>query len=474
MPAREKIRQANRTQDKDLVRKLEDTWWVGEWRGNGVFKGWWVGWIRNTSTDNKVHLKLVSQYCTVQFREGVKVQNMVVSEDEYTAFSSIYTLLENDNDCIDFLDFLIRTKRINPRNMEAAHETLKDIRGEGQSSESDDSSSGLDEIGCEICKGFDCSEDNDIVLCGGKDTGCGKGWHIRCLKLKDLPEGDWFCPECIAANAAKSSKDDGKNLSKKKLEIAKILSNCQGMFEGDLHADSNTDHCNSSRPGSSDRNHHPDNQARKKNRIRAKSVDKKASHPRGAFAGQTSNQNCRNDGDAGKKGSLLKNDEVVDISGNHNEEFAEEDPLELEPHVQRVRIVDHEAAVSRRYLVRRRGISDLSFQQGGGGGGGEGGGGSGGGVEKHEVEVEMVMVMGVVLVAMREEGLKDREEEVLPTDPGNSFVLFGVPIDSMDKAERERQRKVGESSRLASGSSSVFVQTPKEKRKFFSDRNDFR
>ncbi|EKX43233.1 hypothetical protein GUITHDRAFT_163873 [Guillardia theta CCMP2712] len=426
--AREKIRLANRTQDRETARKLEDTWWVGEWRGNGVFKGWWVGWIRNTATDNSVHLKLVSQYATVQYRDGLKFQNAVVSEDEYTAFSNIYTLMDNNEDCIDFLDHLIRTKRINPRNMDAAQETLKDIKGEYPSSDSEGSSSNLDEIGCEMCKGFDCSEDNDIVLCGGKDTGCGKGWHIRCLKIKELPEGDWFCPKCIAAGAAGSSKDDGKNLSKKKLEIAKILSNCQEMFEGgDEHAKSNQGHSAFVKPGSVNRNRPAGNRNEQNSGKRGKSDDSTAgqssssrpSQPQGSQAASDRKNQLSNS-------SMLKNDQVVQaLVKMHNvSQSSVKLPKRIPSSLNHmfnvsavdkglrkllVRIVDHEAAVSRRYLVSRC-------------------------PPPHVV----------------------RRQDVT-TDPRNSFVLFGVPNDLMEKAERERQRKI-----------------PKEKRKFFSDRNDFR
>jgi hypothetical protein len=37
-----------------------------------------------------------------------------------------------------------------------------------------------------------------ILLCDGDD--CGAEWHMFCLDppLEEVPEGDWYCPACVA------------------------------------------------------------------------------------------------------------------------------------------------------------------------------------------------------------------------------------------------------------------------------------
>ena len=46
---------------------------------------------------------------------------------------------------------------------------------------------------CEICHEYEDTEDNPAVLCDGCSFGCG---HIQCLKLKAVPDGEWFCGKC--------------------------------------------------------------------------------------------------------------------------------------------------------------------------------------------------------------------------------------------------------------------------------------
>ena len=58
-------------------------------------------------------------------------------------------------------------------------------------------------VHCEVCNRSD--NDDSLLLCDG----CNKGYHMFCLNppLKgcddcfrsfvDIPEGDWYCPECL-------------------------------------------------------------------------------------------------------------------------------------------------------------------------------------------------------------------------------------------------------------------------------------
>jgi len=50
---------------------------------------------------------------------------------------------------------------------------------------------------CMICGADDRAE--ELVLCdGGKhDTPCPHTAHLSCLGLSEVPDGDWFCPDCM-------------------------------------------------------------------------------------------------------------------------------------------------------------------------------------------------------------------------------------------------------------------------------------
>ncbi|GIM01409.1 hypothetical protein Vretimale_6229 [Volvox reticuliferus] len=65
--------------------------------------------------------------------------------------------------------------------------------------EDDDESEGYDDTMCAKCGGGDLPD--TILLC---DV-CDEGYHMACLKppLKVVPEGDWHCPKCTTAKAAK-------------------------------------------------------------------------------------------------------------------------------------------------------------------------------------------------------------------------------------------------------------------------------
>lgn len=69
---------------------------------------------------------------------------------------------------------------------------------------------------CQICRKGDNEE--LLLLCDGCDKGC----HTYCHrpKISTIPEGDWFCPACIA-------KASGQTLKIKKLQIKGKKSNEQ-------------------------------------------------------------------------------------------------------------------------------------------------------------------------------------------------------------------------------------------------------
>lgn len=67
-------------------------------------------------------------------------------------------------------------------------------------------------VNCQVCRKGD--NDDCLLLCDGCDRGC----HMYCLKPKitQVPEGDWFCPACIAKDDC-----DLPHSSKKRTRVKK-------------------------------------------------------------------------------------------------------------------------------------------------------------------------------------------------------------------------------------------------------------
>ena len=51
------------------------------------------------------------------------------------------------------------------------------------------------DIICPVCRRAETTKKGDwFLLCSA--PGCNKGGHLKCFKIKKLPEGDWFCKDC--------------------------------------------------------------------------------------------------------------------------------------------------------------------------------------------------------------------------------------------------------------------------------------
>lgn len=65
---------------------------------------------------------------------------------------------------------------------------------------------GNDDLSCQVCGSADRGD--VMMICGNESgsAGCGAGMHIDCCDppLDEIPEGDWFCPNC-AGNGADNS-----------------------------------------------------------------------------------------------------------------------------------------------------------------------------------------------------------------------------------------------------------------------------
>jgi len=74
---------------------------------------------------------------------------------------------------------------------------------------------GQDESGapsevCQACGGDDDEEGNEILLCDGE--GCSAAFHMMCLEkpLAMVPEGDWLCPACCAAQGCAQTEPSAR------------------------------------------------------------------------------------------------------------------------------------------------------------------------------------------------------------------------------------------------------------------------
>ncbi|XP_054464722.1 bromodomain adjacent to zinc finger domain protein 2A [Anoplopoma fimbria] len=67
-------------------------------------------------------------------------------------------------------------------------------------------------VNCQVCRKGD--NDDCLLLCDGCDRGC----HMYCLKPKitQVPEGDWFCPTCVAQDVCDSPRSSKKRTRVKK------------------------------------------------------------------------------------------------------------------------------------------------------------------------------------------------------------------------------------------------------------------
>mmetsp|Transcript_13278 Transcript_13278/g.37375 ORF Transcript_13278/g.37375 Transcript_13278/m.37375 type:complete len:845 (-) Transcript_13278:173-2707(-) len=76
----------------------------------------------------------------------------------------------------------------------------KEDGGKKHGHSDDDSGITLDDLQCSICMIGDATDDNDVILCDGKD--CHRAYHMKCVYPAVKPEDienedeDWFCPIC--------------------------------------------------------------------------------------------------------------------------------------------------------------------------------------------------------------------------------------------------------------------------------------
>ncbi|XP_011659390.1 BRCT domain-containing protein At4g02110 isoform X2 [Cucumis sativus] len=91
-----------------------------------------------------------------------------------------------------------------------AEEVAEDLSSQDDCSDND--------IACQECGSRDRGE--VMLICGNEDgsSGCGIGMHTDCCNppLLDIPEGDWFCSDCINSRNSNSSNKRKKGVSVKR------------------------------------------------------------------------------------------------------------------------------------------------------------------------------------------------------------------------------------------------------------------
>jgi len=94
-----------------------------------------------------------------------------------------------------------RSKR---REKDGMRSTTKPAQVDVKTENNDDDDSGitLDDLKCSVCLFGDCTDENDVILCDGKD--CHRAFHMKCVypivKGEDIENehDDWFCPICAS------------------------------------------------------------------------------------------------------------------------------------------------------------------------------------------------------------------------------------------------------------------------------------
>jgi len=108
-----------------------------------------------------------------------------------TAECNIDFGVAESNDKNDSSRFLLDDKDDEEEEMPNEYEDDGFIVGDSDEDSNEGAESDNDD--CEICHNF-----GDLLVCDGGDHsgGCGKSFHVECIKRESIPEGDWICKTC--------------------------------------------------------------------------------------------------------------------------------------------------------------------------------------------------------------------------------------------------------------------------------------
>lgn len=102
------------------------------------------------------------------------------------------TFEHNDNDLdLGFKDFpgTASSKKSKGNSRFDSSPIAEESNEEGEDKEDDE----VDEAACSICSKLHTRKGNQILFCDG----CDKAVHQKCYGVTDIPEGDWFCKDCL-------------------------------------------------------------------------------------------------------------------------------------------------------------------------------------------------------------------------------------------------------------------------------------
>lgn len=72
---------------------------------------------------------------------------------------------------------------------------MHEDEAEESASESDDDDESEEQDVCCVCR-----EHGELIICDGGNhaEGCGKSFHIQCVRREQVPPGDWICGDCAS------------------------------------------------------------------------------------------------------------------------------------------------------------------------------------------------------------------------------------------------------------------------------------
>ncbi|XP_076839802.1 bromodomain adjacent to zinc finger domain protein 2A isoform X2 [Brachyhypopomus gauderio] len=86
-------------------------------------------------------------------------------------------------------------------------------------------------VTCQVCRKGD--NDEYLLLCDG----CDRGWHMFCLRPKviQVPEGDWFCPNCISMGMGETPRPQRSARQRSKVRKRRFTYGPESSDEEDGH-----------------------------------------------------------------------------------------------------------------------------------------------------------------------------------------------------------------------------------------------
>ncbi|XP_016148960.1 bromodomain adjacent to zinc finger domain protein 2A [Sinocyclocheilus grahami] len=83
-------------------------------------------------------------------------------------------------------------------------------------------------VTCQVCRKGD--DDEYLLLCDGCDRGC----HMFCLrpKVMQVPEGDWFCPTCVAKESGESPRSQRSSRKRSKVQKRRLAEDSSDEDDG--------------------------------------------------------------------------------------------------------------------------------------------------------------------------------------------------------------------------------------------------